>query len=87
MPNLYIEALPKGCPEGSATDDFVVEGHADHVLATFKTKKEAINRARKKNHSPLVARVRHLNDKKILDGAPPSLNGTRFLSGRSFSAT
>jgi hypothetical protein len=20
MPNLYIEALPKGCPEGSATD-------------------------------------------------------------------
>jgi hypothetical protein len=50
MPNLYIEALPKGCPEGSATDDFVVEGHADHVLATFKTKKEGINRARKKNH-------------------------------------
>jgi hypothetical protein len=66
----------------------VVECHVDHVLATFKTKKEAINRARKKNHSPLVARVRHLNDKKIPDhGAPPSLNGTRFLSGRSFGAT
>jgi hypothetical protein len=84
MPNLYIEARPKDRPEGSATDDFVV----DHVLATFKTKKEAINRARKKNHSPLVARVRHLNDEKIPDhGAPPSLNGTRFLSGRSFGAT
>jgi len=88
MPNLYIEALPKGCPEGSATDDFVVEGHADHVLATFKTKKKASDRARKNNHSPLVGLVRHLNDKKIPDHvAPPSLNGTRFLSGRSFGAT
>jgi hypothetical protein len=88
MPNVYIEARPKGCPEGSAIKDFVVEDHADHVLATFKTQKEEIDWARKNNHSPLVARVRHLNDEKIPDhGAPPSLNGTRFLSGRSFGAT
>jgi hypothetical protein len=62
MPNVYIEARPKGRPEG-----LVVEHHADHVLAAFKTQKEAIEWARKNNHSPLVARVRHLNDKKIPD--------------------
>ena len=37
MPNVYIEARPKGRPEGSAVDDFVVEDHAGHVLAAFKT--------------------------------------------------
>jgi hypothetical protein len=39
MPNVYIEARPKGRQEGSGIDDFVVEDHADHVLATFKTQK------------------------------------------------
>ena len=67
MPNVYIEARPKGRLEGSAVEDFVVEDHADHVLAAFKTQSEAIEWARKNNHSPLVARVRHLNDKKIPD--------------------
>jgi hypothetical protein len=43
MPNVYIEARPKGRPEGSTVDDFVVEDHADHVLATFKTQKDAID--------------------------------------------
>jgi hypothetical protein len=37
MPNVYIEARPKGRQEGSAVEDFVVEDHADHVLAAFKT--------------------------------------------------
>jgi hypothetical protein len=64
MPNVYVEARPKGRPEGSAVEDFVVE---DHVLATFKTQQEAIEWARKNNHAPLVARVRHLNDKKVPD--------------------
>ena len=36
MPNVYIEAHPRGRPEGSAVQDFVVEDHADHVLAAFK---------------------------------------------------
>jgi hypothetical protein len=72
MPNVYVEARPKGRPEGSFIEDFVVEDHADHVLGTFKTHKEAIDWARKNGHSPLVARVRHLNDKKYPTiGAPP----------------
>jgi hypothetical protein len=37
------------------------------VLATFKTQNEAIDWARKNGHSPYVARVRHLNDKKRPD--------------------
>jgi hypothetical protein len=44
MPNVYVEARPKGRPEGSAIDDYVTEDHADHVLATFKTQREAPKR-------------------------------------------
>jgi len=32
-----------------------------------KVQREAIAWAKKKGHTPLVARVRHLNDKKIPD--------------------
>jgi hypothetical protein len=67
MPNVYVEARPTGRPEGSAIDDYVVEDHADHVLGTFKTQKEAIDWAKANGHRPLVARVRHLNDKKNPD--------------------
>jgi hypothetical protein len=67
MANVYIEARPKGRPEGSPIEDYVVEDHADHVLATFKTQREAIDWAKKNSHSPHVARVRHLNDKKGAD--------------------
>jgi len=67
MTSVFIEARPKGRAEGSQIADFVVEDHADHVLATFKTQNEAINWARKNGHSPHVARVRHLNDKKKPD--------------------
>jgi hypothetical protein len=34
--NVYIEPGPKGRPEGSQIDDYVVEDHADHALASFK---------------------------------------------------
>ena len=44
-----------------------MEDHADHVLATFKTQQEAIDWSRKNGHAPLIARVRHLNDKKKPD--------------------
>jgi hypothetical protein len=54
-------------PEGSAITDYVVEDHADSVLGTFSTQKEAIEWAEKNGHKPLVARVRHLNDKKNPD--------------------
>lgn len=67
MANVYIEPRPKGRQEGTAIDDYVVEDHADHVLAEFKTQAEAIDWAKKNGHSPLVARVRHLNDKKTPD--------------------
>ncbi len=43
MPTVYVEARLKGRPEGRAVEDFLVEDHADHVLATFKTQKEAID--------------------------------------------
>jgi len=64
MANVYIEARPKGRTEGDAIEDYVVEDHAEHVLAEFKTQGEAIDWAKGEGHSPLVARVRHLNDKK-----------------------
>jgi hypothetical protein len=68
MPNVYVEARPKGRPEGSAVDDFVVEDRADHVLATFKTQKEAIDWARQNNHSPpRCPRPAPSTDKKIPD--------------------
>ncbi len=67
MAKVYVEARPKGRPEGTRIDDYVVEDHANHELAAFKTQKEAIDWAKKNGHSPHVARVRHLNDKKIPD--------------------
>jgi hypothetical protein len=67
MATVYIEARPKGRTDGSPITDYVVEDHADHVLDTFKTQHEAISWASKQGHTPLVARVRHLNDKKKPD--------------------
>jgi hypothetical protein len=67
MANVYVEARPKGRPEGTHIDDYVVEDHADHVLGMFGTQAEAIAWAKRQNHNPLVARVRHLNDKKKPD--------------------
>ena len=67
MANVYVEARPKGRSDGSHIDDYVVEDHADHVLGTFKTQREAIDWAKGEGHAPLVARVRHLNDKKKPD--------------------
>ncbi|MGA8899356.1 hypothetical protein [Bradyrhizobium sp.] len=67
MANVYVEARPKGRHEGDPIDDYVVEDHADQVLATFKTQREAIEWAKKNRHMPLVARVRHLNDRNRPD--------------------
>jgi hypothetical protein len=67
MANVYVEARPKGRPEGEKIDDYVVEDHADSVLKIAKTQHEAIEWAKKDRHHPLVARVRHLNDKKNPD--------------------
>lgn len=67
MAVVYIEARPKGRQEGSPIVDYVVEDHADHTIGTFSTQKEAIDWAKRCGHSPHVARVRHLNDKKTPD--------------------
>lgn len=67
MANVYIEARPKGRQEGSPITDYVVEDHAESVLGTFGTQKEGINWARSYGYKALVARVRHLNDKKNPD--------------------
>jgi hypothetical protein len=42
MANVYVEARPKGRPEGSAVEYYVVEDHADHLLSTFPTQQAAI---------------------------------------------
>jgi hypothetical protein len=62
MGNVYIEARPKGRPDHSPIDDFVVEDGADRILAAFKTPARGPHLGTE-GHSPLVARVRHLNDK------------------------
>jgi hypothetical protein len=67
MATVFVEARPKGRQEGTHIDDFVVEDHADHILKICGTQKEAIEWAKANGHSPHVARVRHLNDKKTPD--------------------
>lgn len=66
MAIVFVEARPKGKAADSPVTDYVVEDHADHILATFRTG-DAIYWAKKHGHTPRVARVRHLNDKKKPD--------------------
>jgi len=67
MANVFVEARPKGRPEGTRIDDYVVEDAGDHVLHTASTQAAAVTWAKGHGHHPLVARVRHLNDKKKPD--------------------
>lgn len=67
MATVYVEARPKGRPDGTRIDDYVVEDHADSVLHTSATQAAAIQWAKDNGHTPHVARVRHLNDKKNPD--------------------
>lgn len=63
MSVVFVEPRPKGRQEGSPIEDYVVENHANSVLAPFKTQHEAVAWAKREGHTPHVARVRHLNDK------------------------
>jgi hypothetical protein len=63
MATVFVEARPKGRPEGSPIEGYVVEAHADNVLHVCNTQEEAIAWAKQNDHIPHVARVRHLNDK------------------------
>jgi hypothetical protein len=65
MANVFIEPRPKG--HADHIEEYVVEDQADHVLHTSKAQAEAIAWARAQGYSPLVARVRTLNDKKKRD--------------------
>jgi hypothetical protein len=67
MGSVFIEPRPKGRPEGCAIQDYVVETHADHALATFKTQHDAIEWAKKNGYRTHIARVRQLNDKRKPD--------------------
>jgi hypothetical protein len=66
-PHVFVETRPKGRPEGSPIEGYVVEDHAEDELAEFETQDEAIRWAKAEGHVPHVARVRHLNDKKKPD--------------------
>lgn len=61
MPNVYVEPCPKGRPEGSAIEYYVLEfSHGERVNnIDYKTQAEAIHAAKQLGHHPLVARVRH----------------------------
>jgi hypothetical protein len=67
MANVFVEPRPQGKQEGSPVSDYVVEDHADHVLATRATQEAAIKWAKLQGHTPNVACVRHLNDKQKQD--------------------
>ncbi|MBR0939339.1 hypothetical protein JQ586_39070 [Bradyrhizobium jicamae] len=60
---MFVEPRPKGRKEGEPIEEFVVETLTDKPLATFPTQEAAIKWAREHNRTPLVARIRYLNDK------------------------
>ncbi len=60
MPNVFVEPRPKGRPEGTNPDHYVIELAGGQTLdGTFKTQEEAASYARAQGHHPLCARVRH----------------------------
>jgi hypothetical protein len=67
MAIVFIEAEPKGRPEDAAITGYVVERADDQVLHKTNTQANAVAFAKANGHSPHVARVRHLNNKRIPD--------------------
>jgi hypothetical protein len=65
MRNVFIEPRPKGRKAGEPIEDYVVEDQDNAVLANGQS--DAVLWAMREGHHPLVARVRHLNDKKNPD--------------------
>ncbi len=59
MANAFIEPTSDG--------KYQIEIPGEKNVGPFDTQKEAIDQAKKLGHKPLVARVRHLNDKKVPD--------------------
>ncbi len=60
MPNVYVEPRPKGRPEGTKIEDYVLELAGGKTLGgPFSTQEEAVRYAKAQGHHPLCARVRH----------------------------
>ena len=59
VPVVFIEPRPKGRPESSPIEDYTVETSAGKVLNAFTSQEPAIDWAKEKGYTPLVARVRH----------------------------
>lgn len=76
MANVFVEPRPKG-RDGDAISHYVVEDHADSVLAEFGTQQEAVAWANQQGHTPHVARVRYLTDKRS------RINGALSKSSRT----
>jgi hypothetical protein len=57
--------VPKG--ETVLSQRYVVETAGDHALHEAHTQEDAIRWAKANHHTPHVARVRHLSDKRVPD--------------------
>lgn len=68
MAKVYVEPRPKSREPHTAISHYVVEDAADSVLHSSQTQQGAVDWARRQGHRPImVARVRHLTDKKVPD--------------------
>jgi hypothetical protein len=79
MANVYVEARPKGRPDHSPIDDFVVEDAADRILAAFKTQREAITWAQKATARSSLGSVISMTRTSRTTGGPPK--ASRVLDG------
>ena len=65
MANVYVEPRPKGRPEGSKIEDYVLEHANDAPVAgaqsSYSTQALAVADAKRLGHQPLIARVRNTN--------------------------
>jgi hypothetical protein len=65
MPDIYVEPRPKGRPDGTPIDDYVLEFAGGKTLnGPFRTQAEAVSYARAQGYHPLCARVRHTDKGK-----------------------
>ena len=64
---LYIEARPKGRPEGSPINAYGVETADGELVFSARTQQEAVDWAKRNGGPAHVSRVRHLNDKRVPD--------------------
>ena len=62
MPSVFVEPRPKG-RAGEGITGYVVESHDGRLLGSFNTQEMAVAWAKLNGYTPLIARVRHLNDK------------------------